>query len=99
MRAAADTPRFTVTRGLERCALIYPNDQREALEERMVGMETGEKAVRDFYRIVMRWAYPADLDEHGWIAVPSNSASTLSCTTRSLFSAHTTTSSCGTRRD
>lgn len=70
MRAAADTPRFTVTRGLERCALLYPNDQWETLEKRMVGLEPGEKAVRDFYRIVMMWAYPADLDEHGRIAVP-----------------------------
>ena len=36
----------------------------------MAGSEPGDEAVRDFYRIVMMWAYPGDLDEDCRITVP-----------------------------
>ncbi|MDO5142640.1 MAG: division/cell wall cluster transcriptional repressor MraZ [Eubacteriales bacterium] len=63
--------RFTVTKGLDGCLAVYPEQEWDALEERIRRLGNGEKA-RRVKRYYFANAFDAQLDAQGRILIPAN---------------------------
>lgn len=61
--------RFTVTRGLDQCLSIYPENEWNALEERIRALPMSK--ARDLQRFFFASAFDAELDSQGRILLPA----------------------------
>ena len=63
--------RFTVTKGLDGCLAVYPEEDWARLEDRIRGLGNGEKA-RRVKRYYFANAFDAQLDAQGRVLIPAN---------------------------
>jgi MraZ protein len=70
MRQAGNHSLHTITRGLEACLFLYPEDRWTEIEEKMGELDDARSESRHFYRTVLRWAFDLDTDEAGRIEIP-----------------------------
>ena len=63
--------RFTVTKGLDGCLAVYPEEEWARLEDRIRGLGNGEKA-RRVKRYYFANAFDAQLDAQGRVLIPAN---------------------------
>jgi MraZ protein len=64
--------RFVVTRGLDRCLFVYPQEEWSALEERVKTLPTAQADVRAFVRLLFSGAVDTELDKQGRAGLPQN---------------------------
>jgi MraZ protein len=62
---------FTITRGFEDCIFLYPKDEWAEIEEEIDDLNMYDREVRNFVRIIMRWANEVSLDGQGRISIPN----------------------------
>jgi len=62
---------FTITRGFEDCIFLYPKDEWTGIEEEIDSLNMYDREVRNFVRIIMRWANEVSLDGQGRISIPN----------------------------
>lgn len=62
--------RFTIVKGLERCLLLFPEDQWKQVEERLSGINFFQKKGRKVLRNFLRSAEDITLDGHHRLALP-----------------------------
>lgn len=61
---------FVLTRGLDQCLFIYPEDEWKILEEKLKSLPLTKKDARSFTRFFFSGATEAGLDKQGRINVP-----------------------------
>ena len=61
---------FTITRGLDQCINLFPQDVWEKREEKIGELNMYSAEPRDFVRTLMMWAEEVTLDKQGRIVVP-----------------------------
>lgn len=61
---------FTVTRGLEECIWIYPQNTWEKVETHLAEKTSFDRRNRIFRRMLLRWAEEVALDGQGRIVLP-----------------------------
>ncbi len=64
--------RFVVTKGLDHCLFVYPNDEWRNLEEKLRALPLTNKDARAFIRFFFAGAAECELDKQGRILLPSN---------------------------
>ncbi|PSQ81986.1 MAG: division/cell wall cluster transcriptional repressor MraZ [Bacteroidetes bacterium QS_1_63_11] len=62
---------FTITRGFEDCIFLYPRNEWAEIEEEIDDLNMYDREVRNFVRIIMRWANEVSLDGQGRISIPN----------------------------
>ncbi|PSQ74172.1 MAG: division/cell wall cluster transcriptional repressor MraZ, partial [Bacteroidetes bacterium QH_6_64_77] len=62
---------FTITRGFEDCIFLYPMDRWSSIEEEIEELSMYDREVRNFVRLIMRWASEVSLDGQGRISIPN----------------------------
>jgi MraZ protein len=62
---------FTITRGFEDCIFLYPMDEWSDIEEEIEELSMYDREVRNFVRLIMRWASEVSLDGQGRISIPN----------------------------
>lgn len=62
---------FYITRGLDGCLFIFPQDQWKDFEEKLRKLPLIDKNSRKFSRFFLSGASPCELDRQGRILVPS----------------------------
>lgn len=68
--ALGDT--FVVTKGLDGCLFVYPNEEWENIEEKFHETPLTTKDARKFSRFFFAGAADCELDKQGRILIPSN---------------------------
>lgn len=63
---------FVVTRGLDNCLFVYPNDEWRILEEKLKTLPMTSKDARAFVRFFFSGATECELDKSGRISLPQN---------------------------
>ena len=61
---------FVLTKGLDGCLSIYPNDEWKAFEEKLKALPLNDKNARAFVRFFVSSATQCELDKQGRILVP-----------------------------
>lgn len=64
--------RFVVTKGLDNCLFVYPNDEWKNFEEKLRTLPLTSKDARAFIRFFFAGAAECELDKQGRILLPSN---------------------------
>lgn len=59
-----------VTRGLDSCLFIYPQQEWQTIAEKLGTMPVGERGTRSFVRLMLAGAVDVMLDSQGRILVP-----------------------------
>ena len=62
---------FVLTKGLDGCLSIYPNDEWKAFEEKLKALPLNDKNARAFLRFFVARATACELDKQGRILVPA----------------------------
>lgn len=62
---------FVVTKGLDGCLFVFPNDEWKAFEEKLRSLPMANKNARKFSRFFMAGATTCELDKQGRILLPS----------------------------
>jgi len=62
---------FTITRGFEDCIFLYPMDRWSTIEDEIEDLSMYDREVRNFVRLIMRWANEVSLDGQGRISIPN----------------------------
>ena len=62
---------FVVTKGLDGCLFVFPNDEWQAFEEKLRALPMANKNARKFSRFFMVGATTCELDKQGRILLPS----------------------------
>ena len=61
---------FVLTKGLDGCLSIYPNDEWKAFEEKLKALPLNDKNARAFLRFFVASSTACELDKQGRILVP-----------------------------
>ena len=61
---------FVVTRGLDKCLLIYPMEEWNEVEEKLKKLPLTKKDARAFTRFFFFFAVECDIDKQGRINIP-----------------------------
>lgn len=64
--------RFYLTRGLEKCVFVFPEQEWNLLEQKFKSLPITHAKARTFSRLFFSGAYEADCDKQGRIHVPKN---------------------------
>lgn len=64
--------RFVVTKGLDNCLFVYPNEEWKNLEAKLRTLPLTSKDARAFIRFFFAGAAECELDKQGRILLPSN---------------------------
>ncbi|MBO8126024.1 MAG: division/cell wall cluster transcriptional repressor MraZ [Firmicutes bacterium] len=64
--------KFVVTRGLDRCLFVYPQDEWQKLEEKIKTLPMTKRDVRAFVRTLFSGATECEVDKQGRINLPKN---------------------------
>jgi MraZ protein len=67
IREAVDTHRYVASRGFAECVFLYPEGEWAKIESRLDETDPATREARDFYRIVLRWAYDAAAGDDGHV--------------------------------
>lgn len=62
---------FVVTKGLDGCLFVYPNDEWKLFEEKLRTLPVANKDARKFTRFFLAGAASLEIDKQGRILVPS----------------------------
>ena len=62
---------FVVTKGLDNCLFVYPNDEWQKFEEKLQTLPLTNKNARQFARFFVAGATPCELDKQGGILLPA----------------------------
>ena len=65
------SPEYILSRGFERCVLVFPDKELGQIEERVSGIDIGQREIRDFYRKLMMWAFPCAPDPVMRLQIPT----------------------------
>lgn len=60
---------FTMTRGIDRCIFVYPQDRWSEMESELSELNMYNRESLKFVRLIMRWADDATLDGQGRITL------------------------------
>lgn len=63
---------FVVTRGLDECLFVFPNEGWKAFEEKLSNLPVANKNARRFARFFLSGAAAVELDKQGRILIPNN---------------------------
>ena len=63
---------FVVTKGLDNCLFIYPEDEWLAFEQKLKNLPVANKNARKFTRFFLAGATNCVLDKQGRILIPNN---------------------------
>ena len=63
---------FVLTKGLDGCLSIYPNDEWVAFEEKLRALPLTNKNARDFVRFFLSGAIECEIDKQGRFLITSN---------------------------
>jgi len=63
---------FILTKGLDNCLFIYPEDEWKILENKLKSLPLTRKDARAFVRFFFSGATECELDKQGRILIPSN---------------------------
>ena len=63
---------FVITRGLENCLFVYPEQEWEQLELKLKELPFTKKDVRAFTRFLLSGAVEVELDKQGRALLPNN---------------------------
>ncbi len=63
---------FIITRGLDGCLFVFPNEEWQILEEKLRTLPLTQKNARKFTRFFMGGAATCELDKQGRILIPQN---------------------------
>lgn len=61
---------FIVTKGLDGCLFVYPNDEWTRFEEKLKGLPLTNKNARQFTRFFLAGAAACEVDKQGRILLP-----------------------------
>jgi len=64
--------RFIVTKGLDKCLLVYTEDDWEALHEKVTQLPMTDESVRRFVRFLFGGAAECECDAQGRVNIPQN---------------------------
>ena len=64
------SPGFIITRGLDRCLVIYPLDEWQKLAERVSALPMTDRHARAFRRLVFANAADVSPDKQGRVVIP-----------------------------
>lgn len=70
IREAVDTDRYVASRGVAECVFLYPEGEWVKIESQLDETDPATREARDFYRIVLRWAYDAEASDDGHVWLP-----------------------------
>ena len=62
---------FIVTKGLDGCLFVFPQDEWRAFEEKLRTLPLTQKGARQFTRFFVAGATPCELDKQGRILLPA----------------------------
>ena len=62
---------FVLTKGLDGCLLVFPNDEWKSFEEKLRALPLTNKSARTFSRFFVAGAASCELDKQGRILVPA----------------------------
>lgn len=62
---------FIVTKGLDGCLFVFPQNEWQAFEEKLRTLPLTQKGARQFTRFFVAGATPCELDKQGRILVPA----------------------------
>lgn len=62
---------FVVTKGLDGCLFVYPNEEWQAFEEKLRTLPLTNKNARQFSRFFLAGAATCEVDKQGRILLPS----------------------------
>ncbi|MDD2485609.1 MAG: division/cell wall cluster transcriptional repressor MraZ [bacterium] len=63
---------FVLTRGLDGCLSIYPQDEWQIIVEKARGLKLTDPKARLFKRVIFSRAVDCNVDKQGRIAIPQN---------------------------
>ncbi|MDD3838983.1 MAG: division/cell wall cluster transcriptional repressor MraZ [Clostridia bacterium] len=64
--------KFVITKGLDGCLFVYPNDEWEMLEKKLKSLPLTNKNARAFVRFFFSGASECETDRQGRILIPGN---------------------------
>ena len=64
--------KFVVTKGLDNCLFVYPNEEWKNLEQKLRTLPLTSKEARAFIRFFFAGAAECEVDKQGRILIPSN---------------------------
>lgn len=62
--------KFVITRGLDQCLFVYPNDEWKLLEEKLKRLPLTKKDARAFTRFFFSGAVECQVDKQGRVNIP-----------------------------
>ena len=62
---------FVVTRGLDGCLFVFPNNEWQTFEEKLKALPLTNKSARQFSRFFVAGATPCELDKQGRVLLPA----------------------------
>ena len=62
---------FIVTKGLDGCLFVFPQNEWQAFEEKLRTLPLNQKGARQFTRFFVAGATPCELDKQGRILLPA----------------------------
>jgi MraZ protein len=68
---AAGTDRYVASRGFAECVFLYPEGEWAEIKGRIDETDPTAREARDFYRIVLMWAYDVEASEDGHVRLPA----------------------------
>ncbi len=63
---------FVVTKGLDGCLFVFPNDEWKAFEEKLKSLPMSNKDARQFVRFFLAGAATVEVDKQGRILLPNS---------------------------
>lgn len=63
---------FVVTKGLDNCLFIYPQEEWQAFEDKLKNLPIANKSARKFTRFFLAGANNCMLDKQGRVLIPNN---------------------------
>lgn len=64
--------KFVVTKGLDNCLFVYPNEEWRSLEQKLRTLPLTSKEARAFIRFFFAGAAECEADKQGRILIPAN---------------------------
>lgn len=64
--------KFILTRGLDNCLFIFPQEEWEKFEEKLLNLPVASKDARAFVRYFFSSAVECEIDKQGRLTVPQN---------------------------
>ena len=64
--------KFVVTKGLDNCLFVYPNEEWQILEQKLRTLPLTSKEARAFIRFFFAGAAECEADKQGRILIPAN---------------------------